>query len=139
MLLFIAAPAIIWGAQKTITTYTWDRNIQVQPSSGGAFTIMWTNPPPPPPVPANPPGAMSITVSMACCSSAWSAVSSKPWLTIDSGYSSGTGTSPILFHCSNNTSGPNPPPRTATITVSSVSCGTVIFALCQNGKFWNCP
>ncbi len=33
MIIFLAAAAIVWSAQKKMITYTWDRNIQVAPSA----------------------------------------------------------------------------------------------------------
>ncbi len=35
LLLFIAVPAIIWAAQRTVTTYTWDKDIGVTATGGG--------------------------------------------------------------------------------------------------------
>lgn len=32
---FLAIPSLVWGAQKTITTYTWDKDIGVTASGGG--------------------------------------------------------------------------------------------------------
>ncbi|MGB4294048.1 MAG: hypothetical protein WBJ16_00240 [Smithellaceae bacterium] len=40
LVIFIAVPAVIWAAQKTVTTYTWDRNIDVHPkSAAGCLNI----------------------------------------------------------------------------------------------------
>ena len=39
IVIFVAAPAIIWAAQKTLTTYTWDRDIGIEAAGGGAGGI----------------------------------------------------------------------------------------------------
>jgi len=35
IIILIAIPAIIWAAQRTVTTYTWDRDIGIEVSGGG--------------------------------------------------------------------------------------------------------
>ncbi|MBP8609278.1 MAG: hypothetical protein KBI28_07715 [Syntrophaceae bacterium] len=35
IIILIAIPAIIWAAQRTVTTYTWDRDIGIEGSGGG--------------------------------------------------------------------------------------------------------
>ena len=41
IIILIAIPAIIWAAQRTVTTYTWDRDIGIEGSGvgGGGLTI----------------------------------------------------------------------------------------------------
>jgi len=39
IVIFVAAPAIIWAAQKTLTTYTWDEDIGIEASGGGVSDI----------------------------------------------------------------------------------------------------
>ena len=43
LIIFIAAPAIIWAAQRTVTTYTWDRDIGIEASGGGGGSTININ------------------------------------------------------------------------------------------------
>lgn len=43
LIIFIAAPAIVWAAQRTVTTYTWDRDIGIEASGGGGGSTININ------------------------------------------------------------------------------------------------
>jgi hypothetical protein len=107
ILIFIAAPAIIWAAQKTVTTYTWDSNVDVQPNCINAINP--TN------VTVGASGSTGSTVAVTTSSScAWTAVSNNAWITVTGG-ASGTGNGTVTYNVAANLSGAS---RVGTITIA---------------------
>lgn len=118
VLVLVFMPFIVWAAQKTITTYMWDSNIQVQ------TCVCGINPPSASPDARASTGMVDVTPTGGC---SWTAASNNiDWLTVTSG-ASGTGNGTVTYSVTENTTGAD---RTGTIRICDKAF-TVTQSRCQ--------